>query len=115
MVGRLASAAADVLVPSTRMRGATRFGVVRTAGIAPGRSERLAASGVPMVGVAQAAGYAVPAPGAACDPQHFRSFGRYGANAERAYPTDHDWYLVVVGVHPEVQRQAIGSRLLQLR
>jgi len=47
------------------------------------------------------------------DPTRFSTFLRYGANAERAHPTDRHWYLVVAGVRPEVQRQGMGSRLIK--
>jgi ribosomal protein S18 acetylase RimI-like enzyme len=49
----------------------------------------------------------------AADPTRFRTFMRYGANAERAHPTDRHWYLVVAGVRPEAQRQGFGSRLMR--
>lgn len=49
----------------------------------------------------------------AADPRHFPMFMRYGANAERAHPADRHWYLVVAGVHPHVQRQGLGSRLMR--
>ena len=49
----------------------------------------------------------------AADPRHFPKFTRYGANVERAHPTDRHWYLVVAGVRPEAQRQGLGSRLMR--
>ena len=49
----------------------------------------------------------------AADPRRFLMFMRYGANAERAHPADRHWYLVVAGVRPEVQRQGLGSQLMQ--
>src|SRR5436190_15582125 len=49
----------------------------------------------------------------AADPGHFRMFIRYGANAERAHPSDRHWYLVVAGVRPEAQRQGLGSQLMR--
>ena len=49
----------------------------------------------------------------AAAPASFANFVRYGANAERAHPTDRHWYLVVLGVRPEAQRQGIGSLVLR--
>jgi ribosomal protein S18 acetylase RimI-like enzyme len=49
----------------------------------------------------------------AADPSHFSKFTRYGANVERAHPTDRHWYLVVAGVRPEAQRRGLGSRLMR--
>jgi ribosomal protein S18 acetylase RimI-like enzyme len=49
----------------------------------------------------------------AADPGHFSMFIRYGANAERAHPSDRHWYLVVAGVRPEAQRQGLGSQLMR--
>ena len=46
------------------------------------------------------------------DPGAFRRFMAYSANAERAHPTDRHWYLVVLGVRPDAQRQDLGSRLM---
>src|SRR5262245_2449128 len=48
----------------------------------------------------------------AADPRAFRSFARYGANVERAHPTEAHWYLEVLSVRPEHQRQGLGSRLV---
>lgn len=49
----------------------------------------------------------------AADPRAFRRFTRYGANAERAHPGVPHWYLEVLGVRPEFQRQGIGRRLIE--
>jgi len=49
----------------------------------------------------------------AADPRHFSKFTRYGANVERAHPTHRHSYLVLAGVHPEAQRQGLGSRLMR--
>jgi ribosomal protein S18 acetylase RimI-like enzyme len=49
----------------------------------------------------------------AADPRAYPSFLRYGTNAERAHPSDPHWYLVVLGIRPEAQRQGIGSRLVE--
>jgi ribosomal protein S18 acetylase RimI-like enzyme len=46
-------------------------------------------------------------------PRAFPRFARYGANAERAHPTGHHWYLVVAGVRPERQRTGVGRRVLE--
>lgn len=48
----------------------------------------------------------------AADPRRFRSFMRYGTNAERLHPSDRHWYLVVAGVRPEAQGRLIGTRLM---
>ena len=37
---------------------------------------------------------------------------RYGANIERAQPTEPHWYLEVLSVRPEHQRHGLGSRLV---
>lgn len=46
-------------------------------------------------------------------PGPFRRFINYGANLERFHPRDPHWYLVVLGVRPEAQRQGLGARLLE--
>jgi ribosomal protein S18 acetylase RimI-like enzyme len=46
------------------------------------------------------------------DPRRFRTFLRYGANLERAQPTEPRWYLEVLSVRPEYQRHGLGSRLV---
>jgi len=43
------------------------------------------------------------------DPRAFPTFMPYGANVERAQPTDPHWYLEVLSVRPEHQRQGLGS------
>jgi ribosomal protein S18 acetylase RimI-like enzyme len=48
----------------------------------------------------------------AADPRAFPRFVRYGANAERAQPEEPHWYLVVLSVRPDAQRQGLGSRLV---
>ena len=37
---------------------------------------------------------------------------RYGAGVERVQPTEPHWYLEVLSVRPEHQRQGLGSRLV---
>jgi ribosomal protein S18 acetylase RimI-like enzyme len=49
----------------------------------------------------------------AADPRAFRTFVGYGANAERAHPSEAHWYLVVLSVRPEAQRRGLGSRLVE--
>ncbi len=49
----------------------------------------------------------------AADPRAFPRFSRYGANAERAHPREPHWYLEVLGVRPQFQRQGLGTRLIQ--
>jgi GNAT superfamily N-acetyltransferase len=46
------------------------------------------------------------------DPRAFPAFMRYGANLERAHPTERHWYLEVLSVRPEHQRQGLGTRLV---
>lgn len=46
-------------------------------------------------------------------PSAFRTFARYGSNAERAHPHEAHWYLEVLGVRPEWQRQRLGRRLME--
>ncbi len=100
------------------LRDATRFGVVRTASLAstlvavhvwlpPGAFPWSASRKL------RAMPYLLRV--ALADPRRFGTFMRYGANAEHAHPTDPHWYLVVAGVHPDVQRQGLGSRLMQLQ
>jgi ribosomal protein S18 acetylase RimI-like enzyme len=48
----------------------------------------------------------------AADPRAFPTFIRYGSNVERAHPTEPHWYLEVLSVRPEHQRQGLGSRLV---
>ena len=47
------------------------------------------------------------------DPRAFPAFMRYGANVERAQPSEPHWYLEVLSVRPEYQRQGLGSRLVR--
>jgi ribosomal protein S18 acetylase RimI-like enzyme len=50
----------------------------------------------------------------AADPANFRRFVSYGTNAERAHlGMAPYWYLVVLGVRPEAQRQGHGSALIE--
>jgi GNAT superfamily N-acetyltransferase len=49
----------------------------------------------------------------AAAPGSFRTFIRYGANAEHAHPTEPHWYLVVLGIRPGAQRSGLGSRLME--
>jgi GNAT superfamily N-acetyltransferase len=49
----------------------------------------------------------------AADPRSFRRFTQFGANAEKAHPSDPHWYLEVLGVRPECQRQGLGSLLVK--
>ena len=49
----------------------------------------------------------------AADPRSFPAFLRYGAEVERRHPTEPHWYLEVLGIRPEAQRQGLGTRLLQ--
>ena len=49
----------------------------------------------------------------AADPKAFPSFTRYGANAERAHPTEPHWYLVVLGVHPDAQGRGLGTAVME--
>jgi ribosomal protein S18 acetylase RimI-like enzyme len=46
------------------------------------------------------------------DPRAFPTFARYGANVERAHPREPHWYLEVLSVRPEHQRQGLGSQLV---
>ena len=48
----------------------------------------------------------------AADPRAFPTFIRYGSNVERAQPSEPHWYLEVLSVRPEHQRQGLGSRLV---
>jgi ribosomal protein S18 acetylase RimI-like enzyme len=45
-------------------------------------------------------------------PRRFPSFMRYGANIEAAHRDEPHWYLVVLSVRPECQRQGLGPRLV---
>jgi GNAT superfamily N-acetyltransferase len=45
-------------------------------------------------------------------PRTFPTFMRYGANVEAAHRDEPHWYLVVLSVRPESQRQGLGSRLV---
>lgn len=49
----------------------------------------------------------------AADPRAFPTFARLGANAERAHPEEPHWFLEVLGIRPEAQRQGWGTRLVQ--
>jgi GNAT superfamily N-acetyltransferase len=50
----------------------------------------------------------------AADPANFARFTRYGTAAERAHlGTDPYWYLEVMGVRPEAQRQGHGTALIE--
>jgi ribosomal protein S18 acetylase RimI-like enzyme len=50
----------------------------------------------------------------AAAPRSFRSFARYGANLERHHAGENPhWYLVVLSVRPDHQRQGLGTRLLE--
>lgn len=46
-------------------------------------------------------------------PRRFTAFTRLGANLERAHPDDPHWYLVVLGIRREAQRQGLGTQLLE--
>ncbi|HLM63568.1 MAG TPA: GNAT family N-acetyltransferase [Acidimicrobiales bacterium] len=46
-------------------------------------------------------------------PMAFPTFMRYGANMEAAHRDEPHWYLVVLSVRPERQRQGLGSRLVE--
>jgi ribosomal protein S18 acetylase RimI-like enzyme len=46
------------------------------------------------------------------DPRAFPAFARLGTNVERAHPSEPHWYLEVLSVRPEYQRQGLGSRLV---
>lgn len=48
----------------------------------------------------------------AADWRAFPAFIRCGANVERAHPAEPHWYLEVLSVRPEHQRQGLGSRLV---
>ena len=41
-----------------------------------------------------------------------RRFAQLGSALERAHPPEPSWYLQAMGVHPRVQRQGAGSRLM---
>jgi GNAT superfamily N-acetyltransferase len=47
------------------------------------------------------------------DPRAFPTFARCGANVERAHPREPHWYLEVLSVRPEHQRQGLGGRLVR--
>jgi GNAT superfamily N-acetyltransferase len=49
----------------------------------------------------------------AAAPGAFPRFMRYGANMEAAHRDEPHWYLVVLSVRPERQRQGLGSRLVE--
>jgi ribosomal protein S18 acetylase RimI-like enzyme len=46
-------------------------------------------------------------------PGSFRAFMKTGANGARLHPKYPHWYLETMGVDPAVQRQGLGSRLLE--
>ena len=48
----------------------------------------------------------------AADRRAFPTFIRCSANIQRGQPTDPHWYLEVLSVRPEHQRQGLGSRLV---
>lgn len=45
-------------------------------------------------------------------PTRFPTFARFGARHEASHPDDDHWYLVVMGIRPQAQRQGLGSRLM---
>ena len=47
------------------------------------------------------------------DPRAFPAFMRHGAAVERTHKGDRSWYLVVLSVRPEHQRQGLGTRLVE--
>jgi hypothetical protein len=47
------------------------------------------------------------------DPRAFPTFMRFGANLERAHTREPHWYLEVLSVRPEHQRQGLGTRLVR--
>jgi GNAT superfamily N-acetyltransferase len=47
------------------------------------------------------------------DPRAFPTFMRYGANMERAHPSEPHWYLEVLSVRPEHQRKGLGGGLVR--
>jgi GNAT superfamily N-acetyltransferase len=49
----------------------------------------------------------------AAAPRAFPTFMRYGANMEAAHRDEPHWYLVVLSVRPERQRQGLGSHLVE--
>jgi GNAT superfamily N-acetyltransferase len=50
--------------------------------------------------------------GLVADQRAFPTFGHCGANVKRAHPAEPHRYLGVFSVHPEHQRQRLGSRYL---
>ena len=46
------------------------------------------------------------------DPRAFPTFVRFGSSIDRAHPSEPHWYLEVLSVRPEHQRQGLGSRLV---
>lgn len=46
-------------------------------------------------------------------PRAFRTFARYGANAERHHPREPHWYLVVLSIRPAFQRRGLGTSLVE--
>ena len=46
-------------------------------------------------------------------PRDVRALARFGASIDAAFPPEPVWYLQILGVHPDAQRQGIGRQLLQ--
>jgi ribosomal protein S18 acetylase RimI-like enzyme len=98
------------------VRDAMRFGVVRAAmqgGEVLGVSVWLPPGAFPWSGSRKLRAMPCFLRVLASDPPSFPKFMRYGANVERAHPTDRHWYLVVAGIRPEAQRQGLGAVLMR--